>query len=73
MWHLYFFWSQRFYHFLWVGGECTNRCIQLIALWGVFICAKWLGIDDLYIFGDSKGIIKWVFGYTHFDPPSLTN
>lgn len=51
-------------------GIWNNRA-EIIALWGVLIGAKWLGLESL--FGDAKGIIDWVKNYTLFNPPILSN
>ena len=46
--------------------------MKLIALWGTLLCAKWLGIETLKVFGDSKGVREWVHGSTLFNPFILT-
>lgn len=61
-----------FYHLWWKGGRGTNNWSELVALWGTLLCAIWLGIETLKVFGDSKSVIKCVQGSTLFNPFILT-
>lgn len=47
------------YCFKWCSGQGTNTREELLALWGILLCANWMGIEDIDIFGDSKVIIDW--------------
>lgn len=62
-----------FFHFNQYNGVGQNNRVDLISLWGVLICAKWLDIRELDVFGYSKVIIYWVQMRFNFGPPSLTH
>ena len=34
---------------------------------------KWLRLERIQVYGDTKGIIYWVKEHTNFNPPILTN
>ncbi len=36
-----------FFHFWWEGGQGTNNKAKIIAMWGVRIVAKWLGMKHI--------------------------
>lgn len=31
-----------FFHFIWSSGKGSNNKVEILALWGVLFCAKWL-------------------------------
>lgn len=43
-----------YHHFRWFSGKGSNNRAELLALWGVLLCANWLAIDEIVVFGDSK-------------------
>lgn len=52
-------------------GVWTNSRPEIIDLWRVLTCAKWLllrniMIEDIMIYGEGKGIIDWIKYYTLF-------
>lgn len=63
----------RFYHFWWEGGRGTNNKANIIALWGILSCSRWLGLEIVHIYGDAEGIIEWVKGRSLFSPTILSN
>lgn len=64
----------KYFHFWWEGRHWTNSRPEIIDLWRVLTCAKWLllqnimniMIEDIMIYGEGKGIIDWIKYYTLF-------
>lgn len=59
----------KYFHFWWEGRHWTNSRLEIIDLWRVLTCAKWLllkniMIQDIMIYGEGKGIIDWIKYYT---------
>jgi len=59
------------YKFYLCGGEGTNSRAEVLALWGLLYCARWLDIDSIHIFGDSRVVIEWINRKATFAPPYL--
>lgn len=51
----------------------SNTQVEIIALLGVLYCAKWLSIETMDVFKDSKVVIEWVMEISTFDPPMFLN
>lgn len=48
------------YKFKWCSGVGTNTKAELLAFWGILYYSRWLDINKMDIFGDSKSTIYWV-------------
>lgn len=46
-----------FYHLWWEGGEGTNNQAEVIGLWGILKATKWIGMVNIKIYDDAKGVI----------------
>lgn len=63
----------KFYHFVWYSGGGSNTRAELLAMSGVLFYARWLDIEVIYIFGDSKVVVDWAIGKSTMQTPDLTN
>lgn len=50
-----------YFHFSWRVGEGTNNRVELSTLWGVLHCTKWLELQEIEVFEDSKLINYTIF------------
>lgn len=62
-----------YYHFWWEGGRGSNNGEKIIALWGTLFATKWLHINELQVYVESKSSIDWAESLSRFHPPLLTN
>jgi len=49
-----------YFIFSWNSGSGFNNSAELIDLWGVLLCAKWISIEKMNIYGDLKVVIDWI-------------
>lgn len=63
----------QYYHFYSNIGTGTNSQVEVNTLWGVLFCVKWLSLESLDVFGDTKVVIEWVNERSTLNPPMLSN